>query len=90
MFKSLRSIGKLNTQNFLRNNTTQHSKSPDIDTTQNVSVYAIVLEFKSNKSFQSLPLQMGCIKLKNWKKQICSKIVYYACCNFTVNNTNPF
>ena len=33
-------VGTLNTLNFLRNNTTQLSKSPDIYTIQNVSDYA--------------------------------------------------
>ena len=37
-FYLLRSIGTLNTLNFLRSNTTQLSKSPNINTTQNISV----------------------------------------------------
>ena len=36
----LRSIGTLNTLNFLHSNTMQLSKSPNIYTTQYVSVYA--------------------------------------------------
>ena len=39
-FYILCSIGTLNTLNFLRSNTMQISKSPDIYTTQNISDYA--------------------------------------------------
>ena len=41
----------LNTLIFLRSNTTQHSKSPDIYTTQSVSVYA-KLNLKYSKTCQ--------------------------------------